>query len=241
MSKSKNKLPKFLLQIVEFLLFITICIGFAKVTASTNPFDQQGFLLGLGLSLVAGIILVFVLKIHRKFDDKTTYIEDITDETFSIIITEHKTKFKWEQIEKMEIYPDRHALTFETRHNKMNLDLTNQNWYKFFKTIPNHLLNDEDLKFRKELFSDLVPCTVCGYIAVKEGYCFACQHETYPYTMKGEYHSENEYLRSKQLTYFSRLQSIEKKEAEKKDNPFFNIADNYRIVINQEELDNYKG
>lgn len=211
------------------------------MNASANPFDKQGLLLGLGLSICAGIVLAGVLRIHRRYDDSTTYIEDITDETFSVVITEHKTKFRWEQIEKMEIHQDRHALTFETRHNKMDLDLTAINWYKFFKTIPDHLLTDSDIKFREELFSNLVPCTICGYVAIKEGHCFSCQHETYPYTMEGEYNSENEYLRSKQLDYFSRALSIKEKEAEKKNNPFFDVADNHHIIINQDDLENYDG
>lgn len=83
-------------------------------------------------------------------------------------------------------------------------------WLSLVKAIPENLAMNETLSnFKKDRFSNLACCSICGKIAVKDGECLNCISDTYEKYCKDtesfgeEIKTERAFIKENQLDWFS--------------------------------------
>ena len=170
-----------------------------------------------------------------------TYIADILavdDEKITYVLSDKGTKSEkiilWQNIHEVELNDAKNTLTFTTvGEEPFTIDDSVDNWFLLLKNIPRHYIYF-DHAYVENLFAQLQPCEVCGFVAVHDNTCQACYEV--PWAPSKKYPVKEDYLRATQLDVFASPTPEEEPSFDLIDSRAFERLPNWQPLISKEEL-----
>ena len=108
-------------------------------------------------------------------------------------------RFYWNEINDVIFSPDKTKLILNTKRETQILNNDIIGWYELIQNIPDTYSNF-DFDYVKAFMDSLLPCGVCGIIAVKNDECIVCETTAWNSEITV---SQTEYLKSKQSDLYS--------------------------------------
>ncbi len=139
---------------------------------------------------------------YKKLSSELTEIK-ITSHGFSLhqsFGAKPKT-YDWKEISDIHFSKDNEEVIIQNLEKSIILKNNFIGWYEFIQNIPPNFTNF-DFQYVRTFMNALLPCEICGIIAVKENKCLVCENNAWN-NETADYKAE--YLKAKQLDLFSSL------------------------------------
>lgn len=109
--------------------------------------------------------------------------------------------YDWKSIKNVYFSENNTEVIVQNLVKKIILKNNNIGWYEFIQNVPSEFINF-NFQYVTLFIDALIPCDVCGIVAVNETECLVCKNATWNSKMA---QSKIEYIRLQQLNLFSVL------------------------------------